>query len=356
MRSIIILLTLLFFSTFIFSQEQGATTLKFDEEEFDFGDVKINAFTSHVFYFTNTGRKPLTLRKVTSSCGCTTPQWDSLPVAPGKKGSITVLFQCFPLEKKFTKTITIESNAEPTKNFLDIKGACIDIYKTQKEKYKLPAGSFLFDNTHINFDKLYNNETLTQMQMSFFNNSDDTISIFEFRTPAHIQCAAQPNIVLPHAEARVLINYNASLNPILGFKLDRFHMLTNDKDMPDKTLFVSAEIMEYFDTTVQNNAVLFLKETSFEFGKIKVGDIKTHVFEIKNTGSDTLFIRDIKASCGCTVAKLSNDKIAPKKTAQLKIEYNTSGAVKGINNKPITIISTDRKHPVIHIGVSAIVE
>ncbi len=80
------------------------------------------------------------------------------------------------------------------------------------------------------------------------------------------------------------------------------------------------------------------------------------MFEIKNTGTDTLFIRNVRTTCGCTEAKLSNDKIAPNKSSQLKIIYNTLGATKGINNKPITIISTDRKTQVVNIGVSVLIE
>ncbi len=242
------------------SQNAGTTSIKFDEEEYDFGKVKINTKVSHVFYFTNTGKKPLKLLKVTSSCGCTTPQWDSIPVAPGKRGSITVLFECFPLEKVFSKTITIESNADHKTNFLDIKGSCYDEYKAQKERYKIPSGRLLFETIHIDFDKIYNNNTQVQRQINFFNNSDDTITVNGFQVPEYIECASAPNVIHPHKEAVIYINYNATLNKTFGFKLDKLKMLTNDKDLPDKFLAVSADIQEYFDTTYQNNARIFLKE------------------------------------------------------------------------------------------------
>lgn len=352
----ILLILLIFFSEMIYSQKNAISTIKFETEEFDFGDIKINERTSYTFYFTNTGNTTIKLKNVTASCGCTTPQWDSLPIAPGKKGSILVVFQCFPLEKTFNKFITVESNAEPSTNHLEIKGKCIDIYKSQKLKYTIPSGRLLFDVTHVNYDKIYNNVTLKQKEIRYFNNSEDTITVYEFSTPPYLICASAPNVILPYREGVIFMNYNASLNPTFGFKMDKFKMITNDKDFPEKTLFVSAEILEYFDTSMQNNATIFLKETGFEFGKIKVGEIKTHNFEIKNTGTDTLIIRQVRTSCGCTVANLSKDKIAPGKTAQLKVTYNTAGATKGINNKPITIISTDRKNQVVNIGVSVVVE
>lgn len=338
------------------SQTTSKATIKFDEEMFDFGSVVISVKTAHEFYFTNTGKKPINLKKVTASCGCTTPQWDSLPVQPGMKGKIIVFFECFPLEKSFDKSITIESNAEPSIQVLEIKGRCVDPYKTQKSRNTLPIGRLLFGQTHVNFDKIYNNVTLKQKEISFFNNSDDTIKVDEFQTPAYLLCAASPSVLLPHQEGVIYLNYNATLVNEFGFKLEKFKMITDDTDFPIKWLTVSADILEYFDTTHQNNATLFLKESSFEFGKIKVGDIMTHTFEIKNTGTDTLVIHQVKSSCGCTEAILSKDKIAPGKTAQLKVVFNTAGVTKGINNKRITLISTDRKNQVLYLGVSVEVE
>ncbi len=339
-----------------YTQNHSDASLNFEEDKFDFGNVKINTKVSHIFYFTNTSKKPLRLKKVSASCGCTTPLWDSTLIAPGSQGSITVVFECFPLEKIFSKTITVESSAESTLYYIDIRGKCVDIYKATKEKFSQPLGKLNFESTHSNFDFLYNNSSLVQKQLQYFNASDDTIVVYEFNTPSYIQCASSPNIILPHQLGSVIINYNASMNPDFGFKLDKIVMRTNDLEMPDKLLYASADILEYFDSTIQNRGHILLREQDYDFGKIKVGDIKTHVFDIKNIGLDTLFIRRVRASCGCTESVLSLDKIAPGKSASLKVIYNTAGAVRGDNHKLITIISSDRKQPVIIIGVHVSVD
>ncbi len=339
-----------------YTQNHSGASLNFEEDKFDFGNVKINTKVSHIFYFTNTSKKPLRLKKVTASCGCTTPLWDSTLIAPGSQGSITVVFECFPLEKIFSKTITVESSAESTLYYIDIRGKCVDIYKATKEKFSQPLGKLNFESTHSNFDFLYNNSSLVQKQLQYFNASDDTIVVYEFNTPSYIQCASSPNIILPHQLGSVIINYNASMNPDFGFKLDKIVMRTNDLEMPDKLLYASADILEYFDSTIQNRGHILLREQDYDFGKLKVGDIKTHVFDIKNIGLDTLFIRRVRASCGCTESVLSLDKIAPGKSASLKVIYNTAGAVRGDNHKLITIISSDRKQPVIIIGVHVSVD
>jgi hypothetical protein len=339
-----------------FAQDSVITSIKFDSLSHDFGEVKLNAKTEYVFWFTNTGKSPLILKNVTVSCGCTTPTWSKDPVKPGQRGSVTVRFECFPVEIHFNKTISVESNTDPSTTMLEIKGKCVDKYKTLQEKYPMASGRFLFVNNHAAFDKIYTNESNKQRFLSFYNNSDDTVLIYGFSTPAYIKCIAVPDKVKPRQEGSVYVIYDGTKNETLGQQFDRVTMNTNDPDAPRKVIVVSCEMMEYFDTTTSGNARIYLKEKSFEFGKVKPGEIKKHTFVIKNKGTDTLIIRKIRPSCGCTVARMENTKIPPGKSSKLEIEYNTLGATKGVNNKPVTIISTDRKNPSVNIGVSVVVE
>jgi hypothetical protein len=81
---------------------------------------------------------------------------------------------------------------------------------------------------------------------------------------------------------------------------------------------------------------LVLKETEFNFGKIPQGKPVTHVFEIVNTGKDSLHIVNVQASCGCTTPEWEKNKpVAPGATAKITVGYNA--AAEGIFTKPVTI-------------------
>ena len=81
---------------------------------------------------------------------------------------------------------------------------------------------------------------------------------------------------------------------------------------------------------------LVLKETEFNFGKIPQGKPVTHVFEITNTGKDSLKIVNVQASCGCTTPEWERDKpLAPGATAKITVGYNA--AAEGPFTKPVTI-------------------
>jgi hypothetical protein len=81
---------------------------------------------------------------------------------------------------------------------------------------------------------------------------------------------------------------------------------------------------------------LVVKETEFNFGKIPQGKPVTHVFEIINTGKDSLKIVNVQASCGCTTPEWDRDKPIPA-GGSTKITVGYNAASEGPFAKPVTI-------------------
>ena len=90
------------------------TTIEYDEEVFNFGEVKEGEMVKHTFKFTNTGDEQLILVNVNGSCGCTVPEsWPKHPIAPGEGGEISVVFNTNDRVGKAQKSIRIEANTAP---------------------------------------------------------------------------------------------------------------------------------------------------------------------------------------------------------------------------------------------------
>ncbi len=87
----------------------------------DYGTIDQGSDGSFEFKFTNQGKSPLVLSNVRSSCGCTVPSWTKEPVAPGKEGTIKVVYNTNNIGN-FSKTITVTSNAKNSEVVLQIKG------------------------------------------------------------------------------------------------------------------------------------------------------------------------------------------------------------------------------------------
>ena len=83
----------------------------FESDVFDFGKIEQGDKVDHVFTFTNTGKSPLIISNIKTTCGCTTPTWTKEPVQVGESGKIEVSFNSSGKSNKQTKPITIFSNA-----------------------------------------------------------------------------------------------------------------------------------------------------------------------------------------------------------------------------------------------------
>ncbi|KPH13714.1 DUF1573 domain-containing protein [Chryseobacterium sp. ERMR1:04] len=94
------------FGTFAIASAQ---TITFDKTTFDYGNVKPGSDGIRFFTVTNTGDKPLVLSNVKASCGCTTPDFSTDPIMPGKSAKIKVGYNT-TLNGGFNKMIEVFSN------------------------------------------------------------------------------------------------------------------------------------------------------------------------------------------------------------------------------------------------------
>lgn len=83
-------------------------------------NIAYGADETFTFEFKNTGKTPIIISNVQTSCGCTTADKPSEPVQPGKSSKISVKYDTKRVGE-FTKTITVTTNVgDPV--VLTIKG------------------------------------------------------------------------------------------------------------------------------------------------------------------------------------------------------------------------------------------
>ena len=89
--------------------ETAQETLALKETAFDFGTIPQGKPVYHFFEVTNTGKDPMVIANVQTSCGCTTPEWSKEPIAPGETAKIRIGYNAAG-EGHFEKYITIMYN------------------------------------------------------------------------------------------------------------------------------------------------------------------------------------------------------------------------------------------------------
>ena len=87
-------------------------TINFDKTLHDFGEIQNGTAVETVFSYTNSGRSPLVVTDIKSTCGCTVPQgWSKDPLMPGESSQFSVKFNGKGANK-VSKTITLTTNTE----------------------------------------------------------------------------------------------------------------------------------------------------------------------------------------------------------------------------------------------------
>ena len=91
-------------------------------------------------------------------------------------------------------------------------------------------------------------------------------------------------------------------------------------------------------------SILFT-ELTYDYGTIEVGSPGNSEFKFTNKMKTPLVIRNVKPSCGCTIASWPKEPILPGKTGVIKLNYNTK--IPGSFNKTITVSSNAKNATVI---------
>ncbi len=75
--------------------------------------------------------------------------------------------------------------------------------------------------------------------------------------------------------------------------------------------------------------------TTHDFGDLERGTPKTIHFTFLNTGSDSLYIDNVRTACGCTSPEWADVKVAPDSLGHIAVEYDAEDA--GYFNKWIKV-------------------
>lgn len=83
-----------------------------------------------------------------------------------------------------------------------------------------------------------------------------------------------------------------------------------------------------------------------DFGVVEEGKVASFNFVFKNSGSQPITLKDVKASCGCTTPNWPKEAIQPGKSSQIEVQYNSQGRP-GPFSKSITVTYDSVSAPIV---------
>ena len=115
---------LIFLFVLIAQYSYAQAVIKWDATEHNFDKVKQGVPVTHEFKFINTGKEPLIITNVGTSCGCTVPKYSKDPIPPNGDGFIQATFNAANVGS-FNKTLTVTANIDGGTAPLIIKGEVV---------------------------------------------------------------------------------------------------------------------------------------------------------------------------------------------------------------------------------------
>lgn len=103
----------------------------------------------------------------------------------------------------------------------------------------------------------------------------------------------------------------------------------------------------------QKGPFLESKTPVWDFGDVKIGEVKEKTFSMFNGRDKEASIKNVSSCCGYTVVNVSNWEIIPGGESEVTISCDASRKTPGKDEKKVTIRSNDPDNPILQIAVTA---
>lgn len=204
---------------------------------------------------------------------------------------------------------------------------------------------------HYNFGEIVEGE-IAEHEFEIINQGDADLIIKDVRASCGCTAVQPPKRVLKPSE-RTKIKIEFDSRGRIGPQKKYVFVFNNDPKSPQYQLSFDAVVIEKSNSPFNGKyPKLVLSKKEYNFGEVDEGKVVEAKIEIKNEGSGTLEIKDVKTTCGCTAVLLSSKKLQPGETGTIKINLDTTKR-EGQFIRTISIYSNDLDDPIQTITLLA---
>lgn len=337
-----------------------AQEISFKNDVYQFGDLREEGKAYGSFTLTNTGDAPLIIRRVSASCGCTTPDYPKTPIAPGDTAEITVAYNTEGRPGNFNKTITVYSNAlsQPTYT-LTIRGTVEGRNNTAASLYPKEIGPLRLRSNQLFLGEVVLGSVRTETIPVFNQNEDTPVKISFQSVPKHVRVSVSNSLIPADETAIVTVNYLSENVKDYGRREDFFYITAESvggQKFSGKVR-ISCHLKEDFSKkkNAAKKPVAAYASSVIDFGEVAQNALLQQSITLQNTGNETLYIRKIDCPASQLQVKASKESVAPGKSVELKVSLDTS-KLRAFVKYYIDVITNDPVHPIHRITVSATIK
>lgn len=330
--------------------------LHFPEPEWNFGSVAEEAGPiGHRFAAKNTGAYPEVILDVTSSCGCTKPEFSRKPVLPGRETDVTVTFNPAGQSGTVDRMLVVYGDGQQVLARLRIRGEVVPRRRSVEERFPVEAGGGIrLTANFVPFDLLPQGETV-QTRIGVANTSQERrrIRFAGVETSGFLTLDA-PEVLEPGEEAQLLVSYRIPANSrVYGSISDRY-VLEVDGRRQRLSFRVRGTAVDARSDAERTPAAR-LSPGIVRFGDVPRNERRSGYFRLENEGSAALTVRAVELPEGIGCSLKAGDRVPAKEGVPVSVSVDSDRFGLGAMSERIRIVTDDPKKPVMQLRVAAMI-
>ncbi|MCM1035852.1 MAG: DUF1573 domain-containing protein [Bacteroides sp.] len=308
------------------------------------------------FGLINAGDEPLAILAARATCGCTTPRYPREAAAPGDTIWVEVTYDPGGRPGRFAKKVYVETNTEPSRSTLTVRGTVIGAAATVARRYPADLGPLKLSQRAMMIGEVYK-DRLKTVYFDGYNRSDDSLRVEVTHKPAWLDITVAPAAAPPGEQVSLIAYANTSRCPLYGLVEDS--VTISPRHGEHYTLPVTMLVAEDFSTVKPADAarapVAILSATTLDAGSVARTDGEiTRTFTISNSGRNPLKIRRVYSSdLGVEVRLDGTATVKRGKHTTVTVKADPSAAPSDMLNARVSVITNDPVHPVQTVRLTA---
>lgn len=331
-----------------------AQTISLPSDTINCGQVVYKHPVKAEFKMKNSGKQPLLINNIRTSCGCTTVTYPTDAIAPGKTFTISAVYDAKQMGH-FQKEIGVYSNANTQPLLLTLKGVVVEEVSHFNGEFPYAVGDVLADKADLLFDNVNRGEQPIE-KIHILNNGNEAITPQLLHLPPYLKGEVKPARVAPGRSATILLQVDSRKLHDLGLTHTSIYLgsFQGDKVSTDKEIDVNIVLLPNFeklsDSQLANSPKLQLSKGKLTFNKDSGKEKEKDYVEITNIGKSKLSIRSLQIIGTGLDISLNKQNIMPGETAKLKVTAIKSMVEKARTAPRVLMITNDPSQPMVIIN------
>ncbi len=333
-----------------------AQTISLPSGTINCGQVKYKHPVKAEFKMKNTGKLPLLIKNIRTSCGCTTVSYPTDAIEPGESFTVSAVYDAKQMGH-FQKEIGVYSNADAQPLLLTIKGVVVEEVSHFDGEFPYTIGDVLADKADLLFDNVNRGDQPIE-KIHIYNNGNATITPQLLHLPPYIKGEIKPARLVPGRSATILLQLDSRKLHDLGLTHTSIYLgsFQGDKVSSDKEIDVNIVLLPNFEkldeSQLANAPRLQLSKGSLKFNKTSGKAKEKDYVEITNIGKSKLSIRSLQIIGSGLDISLNKQNIEPGETAKLKVVAINSMIAKARTAPKVLMITNDPSQPKVTINTT----